>query len=154
MENVGCRIRYARIHVWGDRGMTQAQLAKQLDCSRDTVRNWERGRVMPDVEKLKRVAAVCHADWRWLLLGDAITELLDRAVAAEAALEREKSYDTPLPPFDDDDPGVLYCQKCGSGEYLENEDGNRNEYCGQCGQRIDWAAYDAAIEALGGAGVG
>ena len=84
----------------------------------------------------------------------AITELLDRAVAAEAALEREKSYDTPLPPFDDDDPGVLYCQKCGSGEYLENEDGNRTEYCGQCGQRIDWAAYDAAIEELGGAGVG
>ena len=83
-----------------------------------------------------------------------ITELLARAVAAEAALEREKSYDTPLPPFDDDDPGVLYCQKCGSGEYLENDDGNRNEYCGQCGQRIDWAAYDAAIEALGGAGVG
>lgn len=84
----------------------------------------------------------------------AITELLDRAVSAEAALEMEKSYDTPLPPFDDDDPDVLYCQKCGSREYLENEDGNRNEYCGQCGQRIDWAAYDAAIEELGGAGVG
>lgn len=85
---------------------------------------------------------------------DTITELLARAEAAEAALKREKSYHTPLPPFDDDDPDVLFCQKCGSGEYLENEDGNRNEYCGQCGQRIDWAAYDAAIEALGGAGVG
>lgn len=84
----------------------------------------------------------------------AITELLARADAAEAALKREKSYDTPLPPFDEDDPDVLYCQKCGSGEYLENEDGNRNNYCGQCGQRIDWAAYDAAIEAIGGTGGG
>lgn len=83
-----------------------------------------------------------------------ITELLDRAEAAETALKREKSYDTPLPPFDEDDSDALYCQKCGSGEYLENEDGNRNNYCGQCGQRIDWAAYDAAIEALGGEGVG
>lgn len=83
---------------------------------------------------------------------DTITELLARAEAAEAALKREKSYHTPLPPFDDDDPDVLYCQKCGSGEYLENEDGNRNNYCGQCGQRIDWAAYDAAIEAISGTG--
>lgn len=29
-------------------------------------------------------------------------------------------------------------RKRGSGEYLYNEDGNRNRYCGQCGQRIDW----------------
>lgn len=51
-------------------------------------------------------------------------------------------FNTPMPPFDGDDPGVLYCQRCGSREYLENEDRNRNNYCGQCGQRIDWDAWD------------
>ena len=76
-EEIGKRIRYARSHVWGDRGMTQVELAKQLDCSRDTVRNWESGRVMPDVEKLKRVAAVCQTDWRWLLFGDVVNGYTD-----------------------------------------------------------------------------
>lgn len=33
---------------------------------------------------------------------------------------------------------IISCQCCGSGEYLYNEDGNRNSYCGQCGTRIDW----------------
>lgn len=34
--------------------------------------------------------------------------------------------------------GIIDCQYCGSGEYLYNEDGNQNSYCGQCGTRIDW----------------
>ena len=33
---------------------------------------------------------------------------------------------------------VWACAGCGSGEYLLNEDGNRNRFCGQCGQAIDW----------------
>ena len=40
--------------------------------------------------------------------------------------------------FPDGDTGIVCCPRCGSGEYLHNEDGNENEYCGQCGQRIDW----------------
>lgn len=39
-------------------------------------------------------------------------------------------------PFVED--GIISCQCCGSGEYLFNEDGNRNNFCGQCGARIDW----------------
>ena len=31
-----------------------------------------------------------------------------------------------------------YCPRCKSAEYLHNEDGNRNDYCGQCGCAIDW----------------
>lgn len=38
--------------------------------------------------------------------------------------------------------GVVACQNCGSGEYLYNEDGNRNNYCGQCGSKIDWPEDD------------
>lgn len=30
------------------------------------------------------------------------------------------------------------CPRCGSAEYLHNEDGNRNDYCGQCGTPLDW----------------
>ena len=78
------------------------------------------------------------------------SDLLDRAESAERErdeaqekLRDRESLDTPIPPFDDSDPDVMYCQKCGSGEYLYNEDGNRNNYCGQCGQCIDWVTVDA-----------
>ena len=33
---------------------------------------------------------------------------------------------------------VPHCQVCGSGEYMTNKDGNRNDYCGQCGTALDW----------------
>lgn len=31
-----------------------------------------------------------------------------------------------------------YCPNCRSGEYLYNEDGAANNYCGQCGCELDW----------------
>ena len=31
-----------------------------------------------------------------------------------------------------------YCPVCGSGEYMHNPDENENEYCGQCGCKLDW----------------
>lgn len=43
-------------------------------------------------------------------------------------------------PFAED--GIVSCQCCGSGEYLYNEDGNQNGYCGNCGARIDWPEDD------------
>ena len=39
----------------------------------------------------------------------------------------------------DGDEHIIACSVCGSGEYLHNEDGNRNIFCGQCGKRILWA---------------
>lgn len=44
----------------------------------------------------------------------------------------------PLSPHPDGDERVEACQGCGSGEFLYNEDGNRNRFCGQCGQAIKW----------------
>ena len=44
----------------------------------------------------------------------------------------------PRSPYPDGDRSILACPSCGSGEYLWNEDGNRNHFCGQCGQAIDW----------------
>lgn len=50
------------------------------------------------------------------------------------ALERM----VPRPPHPDGDEQILACPRCGSGEYLHNEDGNEQRFCGQCGQAIKW----------------
>ncbi len=42
----------------------------------------------------------------------------------------------------DGDEYILACPRCGSGEYLHNEDGNQNDYCGQCGQKLEWGEED------------
>ena len=47
------------------------------------------------------------------------------------------SHNPPTP-----DEHIEACANCGSGEYLTNWDGNRNDYCGQCGQKIDWREED------------
>lgn len=44
----------------------------------------------------------------------------------------------PLSPHPDGDKHIEACPGCGSREYLYNDDGNRNEFCGQCGQTIKW----------------
>lgn len=44
----------------------------------------------------------------------------------------------PRPPHPDGDEHILACPCCGSGEYLHNEDGNEQRFCGQCGQAIEW----------------
>lgn len=45
----------------------------------------------------------------------------------------------PLTPYPDGDTSIIACPRCGSGEYLHNEDGNEQNYCGKCGQAIDWS---------------
>lgn len=45
----------------------------------------------------------------------------------------------PRTPYPDGDKDILACSNCGSGEYLYNEDGAVNAFCGQCGQAIDWS---------------
>ena len=44
----------------------------------------------------------------------------------------------PKQPHPGGDERILACPCCGSGEYLHNEDGNEQRFCGQCGQAIDW----------------
>lgn len=48
----------------------------------------------------------------------------------------------PRSPYPDGDKGILACPNCGSGEYLHNEDGAENTFCGQCGQAIKWEDDD------------
>lgn len=54
----------------------------------------------------------------------------------------------PIPPCEENEPEVLFCGICKSGEYLHNEDGARNAYCGQCGHKIDWPYYDAQVDCV------
>lgn len=46
----------------------------------------------------------------------------------------------PRSPHPDGDEHILACPNCGSGEYLLNQDGAENAYCGKCGQAIEWEA--------------
>lgn len=65
---------------------------------------------------------------------DLDAELRKAHIVARGALYLQ----IPEKPYPDGDRGIIACPNCKSGEYLYNEDGNRNEYCGQCGKRIDW----------------
>lgn len=49
----GFRLKALRI----SRGLTQEQLAERLDVSKDTVRNYERGRYGPEFNRLPFIAA-------------------------------------------------------------------------------------------------
>lgn len=71
---------------------------------------------------------------------EATNKTLMRLVRLMPACEQPR--DIPMPPHPDGDPYILACVGCGSGEYLTNWDGNRNTYCGQCGQKIDWSGED------------
>lgn len=59
------------------------------------------------------------------------------AAAAERIRERFASNKENAVHPDSED-GILACPVCKSGEFLENEDGTENRYCGQCGQRLIW----------------
>lgn len=42
----------------------------------------------------------------------------------------------------DDDADILVCPSCGSGEYLHTDGGDRTDFCGHCGQAIDWGVEE------------
>lgn len=54
MMTIGQRISKVR----KSRGLTQDDLAKQLNVSRQTVSNWENGRISPDVDTLSKMSVV------------------------------------------------------------------------------------------------
>ena len=66
---------------------------------------------------------------------DDINRAIDMAI-------RAIEYRIAQSPHPDGDEHIEACSNCGSGEYLTNWDGNRNDYCGQCGQKIDWREED------------
>ena len=67
--------------------------------------------------------------------GDRIRAMSDAEGDARGTREARNVPESIYPDGDMDTPE---CPRCGSGEYLTNEDGNKNAFCGQCGQALDW----------------
>ncbi len=67
-KNIGDRIREARTKL----GLTQAQLARQVGVSSQTVWSWEAGRVRPKHEHLEELAFRCEVSTTWLLGRDVL----------------------------------------------------------------------------------
>ena len=67
-KNVGDRIREARTKL----GLTQAQLARQVGVSSQTVWSWEAGRVRPKHEHLEELAFRCEVSTAWILGRDVL----------------------------------------------------------------------------------
>ena len=75
-KNIGERIREARLKL----GLTQAQLARQVGVSSQTVWAWEAGRAKPTREHLEELAFRCQVSTAWILGRDVLeAELLREA---------------------------------------------------------------------------
>ncbi len=75
-KNIGDRIKEARNKL----GLTQAQLAKQVGVSSQTVWSWEAGRVKPTHEHLEELAFGLEVSTAWILGRDVIeADLLKEA---------------------------------------------------------------------------
>ena len=75
-KNIGDRIKEARNKL----GLTQAQLARQVGVSSQTVWAWEAGRVKPTHEHLEELAFRCQVSTAWILGRDVLeAELLKEA---------------------------------------------------------------------------
>ncbi|MGB6231440.1 MAG: helix-turn-helix transcriptional regulator [Litorimonas sp.] len=51
-------------------GLSQAELARQVDVSQPTIANWERGGHIPRPDALQRIAKALDTDSAWLLSGE------------------------------------------------------------------------------------
>ena len=75
-KNIGDRIKEARNKL----GLTQAQLARQVGVSSQTVWSWEAGRVKPKHEHLEELAFRLEVSTGWILGRDVVeAELLKEA---------------------------------------------------------------------------
>ncbi|GLQ23244.1 hypothetical protein GCM10007853_11180 [Algimonas ampicilliniresistens] len=51
-------------------GLSQSELAKQVDVSQPTIANWERGGHIPRPDALARIASALRTDPAWLVSGE------------------------------------------------------------------------------------
>ena len=79
-----------------DLGLTQAQLAQRLDVTDKAVSKWERGKSLPDVALLSRVAAELRVSVVELLSGEAMNVARSSNLDEADGWEREADQATPL----------------------------------------------------------
>lgn len=79
-----------------DLGLTQAQLAQRLDVTDKAVSKWERGKSLPDVALLSRVAAELRVSVVELLSGESMNVARSSNLDEADGWEREADQATPL----------------------------------------------------------
>lgn len=79
-----------------DLGLTQAQLAQRLDVTDKAVSKWERGKSLPDVALLSRVAAELRVSVVELLSGESMNVARSSNLDEADSWEREADQATPL----------------------------------------------------------
>ena len=79
-----------------DLGLTQAQLAQRLDVTDKAVSKWERGKSLPDVALLSRVAAELRVSVVELLSGEPMNVARSSNLDEADGWEREADQATPL----------------------------------------------------------
>lgn len=77
-------------------GLTQAQLAQRLDVTDKAVSKWERGKSLPDVALLSRVAAELRVSVVELLSGEPMNVARSSNLDEDDGWEREAAQATPL----------------------------------------------------------
>ena len=70
-----------------NRGMSQEQLAYELDVSRQAVHKWENGITTPEFEKIKRISEIFNITYDELLNDD--LDFIDSSVTV-----KENQFDT------------------------------------------------------------
>lgn len=107
--DIGKNIKRIRIK----KGLTQLQAAKLCGMLEPQYRRYENGKSNPRASTAERIAVA---------LSVPVSEL----------------YKQPKYPVQYADNLAPFCPVCGSAEYMENPDGNVNNYCGKCGTPLDW----------------
>ena len=77
-------------------GLTQVQLAQRLDVTDKAVSKWERGKSLPDVALLSRVAAELRVSVVELLSGEPMNVARSSNLDEDDGWEREAAQATPL----------------------------------------------------------
>lgn len=72
-------------------GLTQEELAEQLDVSRQSISKWELNKTLPDVEKLIQLSVIYQVSIDYLIKGK--EEILDREIQSDT-LEEQKREET------------------------------------------------------------
>lgn len=78
-----------------------------------------------------------QSEWQFIVeyVKDSTTDFCNATCRSQLMALKMQIPEVPLA------PGAIFdftCPHCGSRDYLKNEDGNRNKFCGQCGKALDW----------------
>lgn len=102
-----------------------------------------------DIEKAQRILNIMETSMFEAALDltkkDPMWDVLKQRISAVSFARGILCKQQSVSPHPTCDMTILACSHCGSGEYLQNEDGNKNSFCGQCGAAIQWETAEAPL---------